>query len=124
MAWKIDRDYLDSGTEDSQVGRASLGLDLIGPTFGFRIRDDDDVIYYHGIADERAAEELEDEYGNPDQGSLYEANKWGEWFAGAPWLDLRRKDAERLGFASPNPNAALDHDSDEAYGNEWVSIYA
>src|SRR5208282_1380860 len=109
MAWKIDRDYLDAGTDDSQVGRASLGPELEGPTFGFRCLDDDQEVYYHGIADATAALDEEDDTivmhagyppGGPAHGSLYEANRWAEAFAGALWLEVKVADAIKFGLSN------------------------
>lgn len=107
MAWKIDRDYIDAGAE-SAVGTESLGPKLAGPTFGFRLLDDDGEVYYHGVADEAAV--VEDD----EVGGLYEANRWGMGYAGAVDLQIRARDGWGRGLVSkahhPNPD-------------EWVSVY-
>jgi hypothetical protein len=89
MAWKITEDHLQRG-EDSAVGTVSLGPELTGDTYAFRLLDDDDNVYYDGLADDSAASKDE----NP--GGLYDAERWGAVHAGAIHLELRCRDAVRL----------------------------
>lgn len=111
MAWKIERDYLDGGTDETCVGtcQGELGTE----TFRFRIKDDDGVVYYGGVADRAAAEDDE------AYGGLYEANRWGEWNAGAPWLEVKVKDADAFGLY-PRAMAAEAGLTDD----DWVGIYS
>jgi hypothetical protein len=110
MAWRIDRDYLDGNTDDSRVGtgQGELGSE----TFRFRLLDDDQNVYYGGVADREAAEN------DDEEGGLYQANKWGEWNAGAVWLEVRVRDAEAFGLYPGAKELTGKRDS------EWISIYA
>lgn len=111
MAWKIDRDYLDGKTDDSRVGtgQGELGAER----FRFRLLDDDQNVYYGGVAD-RAAVDDDEAFGG-----LYEANRWGEWNAGAIWLEVKVADADRFDLY-PRAMAAERGLKD----TDWVGIYA
>lgn len=111
MAWKIDRDYLDGTTHESRVGtgQGELGAER----FRFRLLDDDKNVYYGGVADRAAAED------DMADGGLYEANRWGEWNAGAIWLEVKVKDADAFGLY-PRSMATEDGLTDD----DWVGIYA
>jgi hypothetical protein len=111
MAWKIDRDYLDGGSDESAVGtrQGELGAER----FRFRLLDDDQVVYYGGVAD-RAAAEDDEEYGG-----LYQANQWAEVYAGAVWLQVRVADADAFGLYSRE--VAAGHGLTDT---DWVGIYA
>lgn len=116
MAWKIDRDYIfDPSMDDrSNVGTASLGADLGDETFRFRLRDDDENVYYGGVADADAA--LEDE--DLEHGGLTEAWQWGMYDSGAVDLQVRVRDALKYNLTS---RAYVDK-----FGltdSNWVSIF-
>jgi hypothetical protein len=111
MAWTIDRDYLSNGDE-SEVGRSSLAA-IEGPTFRFRILDDDGEVYYGGVADAAAAIDDMDE-----DGGLYIALKWAENNAGATDLQMRPSDALEYHLTSPAMVEPL-----IGSANPWVSIY-
>jgi hypothetical protein len=116
MAWKITHDYINGGEGDSvpsRVGTRSTGPELEGPTFRFRILDDDGEVYYGGVADAHAATADD---GEP--GSLYEALQWGEYDAGATDLQMRPSDALEYHLASPAMTEPL-----IGSANPWVSIY-
>jgi hypothetical protein len=110
MAWRIDRDYIDTGA-DSAVGTSQGELE--GDTFGFRLADDDLEVYYHGIADAAAA--ADDEL----YGGLYEADRWGTWNAGTVRLEVRARDAIAHGLYS---QAGADREGFKP--DEWILIYA
>jgi hypothetical protein len=120
-AWKIDRDYISEGDEPSDVGVHSLGPEISGQTWRFRIKDDDGNVYYGGIFDQHAIDmmQAEEDDGEEHHGSLYEANQWGEYNAGAPWLELHVKDAIHHGLWSEKLKAEH-NESDE----DWVVIFA
>jgi hypothetical protein len=115
MAWIIDRDYINGGEGDtcpSRVGTASLGPDLHGETFRFRLLDDDGEVYYGGRYDQAAADN------DDDTGGLYEANQWGMYDAGAVNLEVKVADGIRFGLTG--------RDYCDKYGltdTDWVSIY-
>ena len=113
MAWKIDRDYLDGGTDRSAVGTRSLGPELAAETFRFRLLDDDGVIYYGGAADAAAAED------DDSQGGLYEALCWGRGYAGATDLEVHVSDGIALGLT---PRAYVDQQG-KTDGADWIGIY-
>jgi hypothetical protein len=120
MAWKIDRDYLaDGGIIESEVGTQSLGPELEGKTYRFRLLDDDNEVYYGGVVDKNAVDKEDSdefqEFGiasgmptlqtaiNAEQdsiaGTCYELGIWGEG-SGALWLEFHAKDAVELGLLS------------------------
>jgi hypothetical protein len=115
MAWKITHDYINGGDGDSvpsRVGTRSTGPELEGPTFRFRILDDDGEVYYGGVADADAAV-------NDDAPSgLYSALAWAEHDAGATDLQMRPSDALEYHLASPAMVEPLIGKADA-----WVSIY-
>jgi hypothetical protein len=116
MAWKIDRDYLDGTTDRSKVGTMSLGPDLEGETFRFRLRDDDGEVYYGGVADKAAAEADEDE-----QGGLYEAYRWGTYDSGTTDLQMHPADGLKYGLTSRKYLKIVGIAPDDP--KAWVSIY-
>jgi hypothetical protein len=111
MAWKIDRDYLaqEFGTDDcpSRVGFGTKAP-LEGETFTFRLLDDDGMVYYHGVADAKAAAD--------DQ--LYTALNWAMADAGAVDLQVRANDAIEHGLTSRSYV-----ESRNLNDTDWVSIY-
>lgn len=93
MAWLIDRDYLDPSILDSDVGTGSFAdMDEALPTYRFRIRDDDHIVYYGGSFNTRHGVET------PGDNSLAGALAWASSHAGATDLQVRAADAERLGY--------------------------
>jgi hypothetical protein len=112
MAWKIDRDYLESG-DISAVGTRQGEIEPGAETFRFRLKDDDGRVYYGGVADRAAAEDDE------DYGGLYQANAWGEAYAGAIWLEVKAGEAATFGLYSRELSAA-----DGLGAEDWVGIYA
>lgn len=118
MAWKIDRDYINGGDGDStpsRVGIHSPGPELEGPTFRFRILDDDGEVYYGGVADADAAENDEAPSG------LYSALKWAEHDAGATDIQVRPSDGLEHGLTTV---AYLDAVGiHPGVADAWVSIY-
>lgn len=105
MAWVIKRDYLDGKGSDA-IGRGQGTLQ--GVTFAFRLRDDDSVVYYRGEADTNAA--LNDD----EEGGLYEAYRWGTYYAGTTDLQIPARDGWRFGLVDQRLHTNPD---------EWVSIY-
>lgn len=113
MGWKIDRDYLAERDQDSDNSRAGFTVGVLnGDTFRFRLRDDDDIVYFGGCFDAEAAEHDDHSRG------LYGALKWAEGDAGCTDLQVKVPAALRLGLTS------------QAYVNganlgatDWVSIY-
>ena len=111
MAWKIDRDYINE-REHSKVGTASLGPDLAGDTFRFRLLDDDGEVYYGGVADGAAAAD------DDAVGGLYEANQWGMYDAGAVNLEVKVADGIAHGLT-----ARWFADEHGLADGDWISIY-
>jgi hypothetical protein len=108
MAWRIDRDYISDGDRPSAVGTRQGQPE--GDTFSFRLRDDDGEVYYHGVADDRHEDD--------EDGGLYLALKWGEWYAGATDLQVRADEALDHGLTSRDYLAAA-----RLGPRDWVSIY-
>jgi hypothetical protein len=118
MAWKIDRDYINGGEGDPVPSRVGLGSgELEGPTFRFRIRDDDGEVYYGGVADDAAARDDE------APGGLYTALQWATHDAGATDLQVRPSDALEHHLTSPNYLDAVGITPETPAAKRWVSIY-
>lgn len=106
MKWEITKDKIAESKRDSDVGtRSPDGTAFNGPTFDFRIRDDDDIVYYVGKYDREAYDDTDDSPGN-----LYHALQWAAWNAGATDLQIRTRDANAFG--------------DDRTGKDgWVSVF-
>jgi hypothetical protein len=111
MAWKIDRDYLDSDSDRSSVGTC-VG-EINGVPFAFRLRDDDDIVYYHGQADADAAEN-----DMADSGLYGGAYLWGAADSGT--TDLQVRVGTALGYSLTSQAYV---DEKELKPTDWVSIY-
>lgn len=106
MKWEITEDKIAERASDSDVGvRSPDGTFYDGPTFTFRILDDDGELYYRGKYDRQAYDADED-----TPGSLYHALQWAQWNAGATDLQIRTRDANAFG-------------DDRAGKRGWVSVY-
>lgn len=113
MGWKITRDYENERHGDSEASRAGLTVGVLnGDTVRFRIRDDDDIVYYAGEADSEALERDDHPRG------LYGALRWAMADAGATDLQLKVSDAVRLGMTSQRYV-----EQDGLAEDAWVSIY-
>lgn len=106
MKWEITADEIAERPKDSDVGvRSPDGTAFNGPTFDFRIRDDDGEVYYLGKYDREAYDAIDD-----GPGSLYHALRWAQWNAGATDLQIRTRDANAFG--------------DDRKGERgWVSVF-
>jgi hypothetical protein len=81
--WKIDKDYLDGGTDSSAVGIEgphNLDETLDSNPRGFTLYDDDDNAYYHGWI-----------YG--DYEGFEPVDDFGLGYAGAPHIKLDGDDS-------------------------------
>jgi hypothetical protein len=124
MAWKIVKDYITPKDDDTYaVGRGQGVVDL-KTAFTFRLLDDDGEVYYGGIADAASAEDDEDE------GGLYQANQWGEYFAGATDLQVHVEDAIKHGLSSQkyvdqllSGEGNFTKQAQNLAKQGWVSIY-
>jgi hypothetical protein len=114
MAWKIDRDYLETpGSPDSNVGCESVEPLGDGPRYRFRLKDDDGVVYYGGVLD------LEHDDDGPDwESSPYGADKWGAYYAGCTELEMHMADAIAAGLSSKRYQEATNRSD-----TDWVPIY-
>lgn len=111
MAWRIDRDYISGADEATEVGRASVEPLSDAPQYRFRLRDDDDEVYYGGVFDMSHG----DGDGADWESSPYGALKWSESYAGCTDFQCRAEDAEASRLY---PGAV------ERFGRgAWVSIF-
>ena len=81
MYWKITRDLLDEGSEDSQKGRERGKRREGEKMVRFTLKDDDDVTYYVGIISERAA----------DTEAVFDPLDWATHWAGCTRLYIKGK---------------------------------
>jgi len=91
MAWVITKDAFDTGA-DSAVGQGQWGSESKSASdepapklpLRFRLLTDDREYLYSGRYDAEAVGDEDDGWGG-----LYQALKWGEWYAGCTILQVR-----------------------------------
>ena len=91
--WKITEDKLFDPKWDEKPATGTADGSEDGLTIPFRLYDDDGELYYVGLCNEESYLAGDD---HPDEGTLYKAWKWGEWFAGCTDLRLRLSDLEQI----------------------------
>ena len=84
--WRITKDFLYEGPNDlidSVAGVQSYGFDLECGVLKFRLYDDDDILYYEGIAYDEFSVEAAYDYWQVDSGvthsTIYQNGEWVDY---------------------------------------------